>query len=144
MNLDSVKRVWGALPLWGWLVAIGVVVLIVGGVVERGLESFRRSRFDSRMAESEQKISVMQSRIDELKQRAERAEAKAELIEQKAESLEELNRRQGARVADEVERLNQVFKAYEEDRLITGKDVSVEVRRERMCVKRRELGYPCR
>ena len=146
MNLEVLHQSWRSASILRRVAVVVVVVVVLGfamGVGAKGWEHFRERQFDKKEAEQEKKVQALDAQIEGLKVRAERAEAKGELAGQKADALEAVNRRQGAKAQAEARRVQEAFKAYENDQAITGGDIPDDVRRQRICDKRKELGYPC-
>jgi len=147
MNLEFLQQSWGSASILRRVAVVVVVVVVLGfamGLGAKGWERFRERQFDKKEAEQEKKVQVLDAQIEALTVRAERAEAKGELAGQKADALEAVNKQQGAKVQAEAKKVEEAFKAYENDQDITGRDVAADVRRQRICDKRKELGYPCR
>jgi hypothetical protein len=127
-------------------VAIGIILLVIAMAASSGaavVERLRGHAFDRRDVEKQKQIDTLDSQIEALKQRAIEAEARAGVAEQKAETLEAASREQGQRAAVAAKKVEDAFAAYQQDQTITGTGVSDEERRNRICEKRKELGYPC-
>jgi len=146
MNLEILQQSWRSASILRRVAVVVVVVVVLGfamGVGATGWEHFRGRQFDKKEAEQEKKVQVLDAQIEALTVRAERAEAKGELAGQKADALEAVNKQQGAKAEAEARKVEEAFKAYENDQAITDGDVADDVRRQRICDKRKELGYPC-
>jgi DNA repair exonuclease SbcCD ATPase subunit len=146
MESGGLTAAWKALPGVGKLIAIGLVVVLLfigANGIGKTVESIRASRFDQKQQQHEKDVAALNEKIQALIRRAEIAEAKAQLAEQKAETLEVLNKQQGARVNAAAEKVEAAFNAFENDNSVTGADVPDDVRRARICAKRKELGFPC-
>ena len=146
MNLEVLHQSWRSASILRRVAVVVVVVVVLGfamGVGAKGWEHFRGRQFDKKEAEQERKVRALGAQIEALTVRAERAEAKGELAGQKADALEAVNKQQGAKAVAEARKVEEAFKAYENDQAITDGDVADDVRRQRICDKRKELGYPC-
>jgi len=146
MNLEVLHQSWRSASILRRVAVVVVVVVVLGfaiGVGAKGWEDFRGRQFDKKEAEQEKKVQALDAQIEALTVRAERAEAKGELAGQKADALEAVNKQQGAKAEAEARKVEEAFKAYENDQAITDGDVADDVRRQRICDKRKELGYPC-
>src|SRR6266436_10158632 len=143
MNLEFLQQSWGSASILRRVAVVAVVVVVFGfamGLGAKGWERFKERQFDKKEVEQEKKVQVLDAQIEALTVRAERAEAKGELAGQKADALEAVNKQQGAKVQAEAKKVEEAFKAYENDQDITGRDVAADVRRQRICDKRKELG----
>ena len=143
----DIKKAWSVLPAAGKALVVGLLILLLlfaGSVGAGSWEYFRAWRFDNAQAKKDKKIAEKDAQIQAAIKRAEAAEAKAQLSEQKAETLEAVTKQQGARADAVARKVEEAFDAFEKDSSVTSGDVPDDVRRQRICAKRRELGYPCR
>ena len=146
MKLEVLQQSWGSASILRRVAVVVVVVVVLGfamGLGAKGWERFRKRQFDKKEAEQEKKVQALDAQIEALKVRAERAEAKGELAGQKADALEAVNKQQGAKAQAEARKVEEAFKAFENDQAITDGDIPDDIRRQRICDKRKELGYPC-
>ena len=146
MNLEILQQSWRSASILRRAAVVAVVVVVFGfamGLGAKGWERFKERQFDKKEVEQEKKVQALNAQIEALTVRAERAEAKGELAGQKADALEAVNKQQGAKAEAEARKVEEAFKAYENDQAISDGDIPDDVRRQRMCDKRKELGYPC-
>jgi len=147
MNLEILQQSWRSASILRRAAVVAVVVVVFGfamGLGAKGWERFKERQFDKKEVEQEKKVQALNAQIEALTVRAERAEAKGELAGQKADALEAVNKQQGAKVQAEAKKVEEAFKAYENDQAITDGNIPDDVRRQRICDKRKELEYPCR
>jgi 3-oxoacyl-[acyl-carrier-protein] synthase III len=146
MNFELIKNAWRSSSVMARICfAMLLVLLFLFGASAgaRVWEGYRENAFDKREAAKDEEVNQLGSRIDELKLRAERAEAKAGVAEQKAETLQELSMEQGKKAQVAAQKVDDAFREFQEESNVTNTDVTEDVRRKRICEKRRELGYPC-
>lgn len=146
MNEQGIAKAWAALPSIGKWIAAGLFVLLLAlasNGIGKTIETIRANRFDAKQAQHEKEVAGLNTQIQTHIRRAEIAEAQAQVAQQKAETLEALNKQHGARASAAAQKVEEAFDAFKNDSSVTGADVSDDVRRTRICQKRKELGFPC-
>lgn len=140
-------RAFMGLTLAWKIIAVVLLLALIGfatGVGGGAIEKYRERKFDRKIAEKQAEVDSLTKQRDSLIEQARVAEAKAEVKEQEADALRSKLSEYGRGAAQAEQKIQEAFDQYEQDKAVTGADVPDDVRRERLCRKRAELGYPCR
>ncbi len=145
-HVQFLKAGFSRLPaLYKAIVAalVVVIVFLVSSSTEAILTRIHNKRFDSVIAKKEAQIRELEVRRDEAIKQAEKFET---LAEDRAKTLAALYAdvpKSEQKIEESKKQLDKAVSDYEASKSITNNNVPVDVRVERYCLKRKELGYPC-